>query len=63
MTGLGLCTKLDTIVAHMVYAWPLSHNTSVPIAIKKNKYFLSVNTYATVLDWGLVLQIKIELNN
>ena len=39
MRGLGLCIKVDIYVAHMFYAWSFSHNTAVPIAIKKNKYF------------------------
>ena len=51
MHGLGLCTKVDSYVAHMFYAWSLSHNISVPIAIKKNKYFLSLNTNTTVVAW------------
>ena len=52
MYGLGLCIKLDSYVAHMLYAWSLSHNTSVPISIKKNKYFLSLKTNTYVFSWG-----------
>ena len=52
MHGLGLCIKLDSYVAHMFYAWQLSHNTAVPIAKNKNKYFLSLNTNSTVFAWG-----------
>ena len=42
MHGLGLCIK--SYVAHMLYAWYFIHNTEVPIAIKKNNYYLSLNT-------------------
>ena len=45
---LGLCIKVDSYVAHMFYVWSFSHDTAVPIAINKNKYFLSLNTYTTV---------------
>ena len=34
MHGLGSCIKVDSYVAHMLYAWSFSHNISVPIAIK-----------------------------
>ena len=40
MNGLGLCIKVDSYVAHLFYEWSFSHNTEVPIAKKKNKYFL-----------------------
>ena len=50
--GLVLCTKVDSIVAHMFYAWSFSHNTSVEIAINKNKYFFSLNTNTDVFSWG-----------
>ena len=39
MHGLGLCIKLDSFVAHMFYVWSFSHNTAVPIAIKKILYY------------------------
>ena len=48
MHGLGLCIRLNSFVAHMFYAWLFIHNTSVPIYINQNKYFLSLNTYATM---------------
>ena len=48
--GLGLCIKVDCYVAHMFYAWSFSHNIEVPIAIKKNKYLLSLNTNNTVFS-------------
>ena len=35
--GLGLFIEVNIYVAHMFYAWSLSHNTAFPIAIKKNK--------------------------
>ena len=37
MHRLGLCIKVDSYVAHLFYAWSFIHNTSVSIAIKKNK--------------------------
>ena len=40
MYELGLYIKLKCFVAHMFYAWTLSHNTSVPIYIKYNKYWI-----------------------
>ena len=52
MHGLGLCINVDSYVAHMFYAWSLSHNPEVPIAKKKNKYFLSLNTNTTIFGWG-----------
>ena len=45
MHGQGLCIKLNSYVAHMLYAWSFSHNKSVPIAIKQNKYYLYLNIY------------------
>ena len=52
MNGLVLCIKVDSYVAHMFYACSFSHNTAVPIAKKKNKYFISLNTNTTVFSWG-----------
>ena len=37
MYGLLLCIKVDSYVAHMLYACSFNHNTAVPIAIKKIK--------------------------
>ena len=51
MHGLVLYIKLDSFMAHMFYAWSFFHNTSVPIDIKKNQHFLSLNTYTTVFVW------------
>ena len=34
MHGVGLCIKINSIVAHMFYAWTFSNNTSVPINFK-----------------------------
>ena len=50
--GLGLCIKVDSYMEHMFYVWSFIHNKSVPIAIKKNKYFIYLNTNTTVFDWG-----------
>ena len=52
MHGLVLCIKVDSYVAHMFYAWSFSHNTAVPIAKNKNKYFLYLNKNTTVFTWG-----------
>ena len=48
MYGLGLCIKVDSYVAHMFYAWSLSHNTEVQISLNNNKYFLYLNTNTNV---------------
>ena len=37
MHGLGLFNKVNSYVAHMLYAWSLSHNKAVTIAIKNKK--------------------------
>ena len=60
---LVVCIKVYSYVAHMFYAWSFSHNKSVTIAIKKNKYFLSLNTNTTVFSWGYINSNKIECNN
>ena len=52
MHGLELCIKVYSYVAHMFYEWLFSHNTPVPISIKKKTYFLSLNTYTTVFACG-----------
>ena len=52
MYGLGLCIKLDSFVAHMFNVWYFSFNAAVPIAIKNNECFLSLNKYTTVFVWG-----------
>ena len=52
MHGLGLCIKVDIHVTHMLYAWSFSHNSEVPIAIKKSKYLLSFNTNTIVFALG-----------
>ena len=52
MHGLKLCIQLNSFVEHMFYEWSFSHNNSVPIDIKQNKYFISLNTYTTVFSWG-----------
>ena len=52
MHGFGLCIKVDSYVDHMFYSWSFSHNTVIPTAIKKNKYFLSLNKNTTIFSWG-----------
>ena len=52
MDGLVLCIKVDSYVEHLLYAWSFSYNTAVPIAIKKSKYFPSLNKNTTLFTWG-----------
>ena len=52
MHGLGLLIKVDSYVKHMFYAWSLSHNTEVPISIRKNTYFIPLNTYTNLFYLG-----------
>ena len=63
MHVLVLCIKVDSYVAHMFYAWSFGNNTEVPIAIKKNKYFISFNTHTTIFYWGAGNYNKIKRNN
>ena len=63
MHGLGLCINVNSYVAHMIYTWSFNNNTAVPIAIKKNKYFLFLNTQTTVFSWGAINSNKIECND
>ena len=51
MHGLGLCIKVDSYVAHMLYACSFIHIKGVPIAIKNNKGFVSLDTYTTMFAW------------
>ena len=51
MHGLLLCIKLNSCAEHMLYAWSLEHNKTLPIAIKQNKYFIPLNSYSNVFDW------------
>ena len=51
MNGLVLCIKIDSYVAHVFYACSFSHITTVPIAMKKNKCFISFNTNTAVFAW------------
>ena len=51
---LGLCIKLNSFVAHMLYAWSFIYNTSVTTAINKKQYYLYWNAYTTVFAWGAV---------
>ena len=48
--GLGLCIKVDSYVAHILYEWSFSHTTAVLIDIYKNKHFPSLNTDTTVFS-------------
>ena len=52
MHGLGLYIKVDSYVAHMLYAYSFSHNTTVPINKKNKKYLLSLNTNTTAFASG-----------
>ena len=54
----GLCIKVDSYVAHMFYEWSFNHNTAVPIYVKTKKYFLYLNTNATVFAQGAGNYIK-----
>ena len=58
MYGLGLCIKVDSYVAHMLYAWSFCNNTEVPIAINRNKYFISLNKNTRYLLGRLDIPIK-----
>ena len=60
MEGLVICIKLNSYIAHILYAWSFIHNVSVPILIKHNKYYLSLYTNTTVFAWGDINQFKIE---
>ena len=51
---LLVCIRLNSFVAHMLYEWPFSHNTAVPIAIKNYKYYLSLNTYTNMFACGAI---------
>ena len=52
MYGLEICMKVNTYAAPMFYSCSFSHNAEVTIATKQRKYFLSLETYVTVFDWG-----------
>ena len=54
MHGLGLCIDLNSFVSCILYTWSFTHNKSVPIDIIWNKYFISLNAYTTVFDWGAI---------
>ena len=40
------------IVENMFYEWKFIHKTEVPIDIKNNIYFISLNTNTVVFSWG-----------
>ena len=48
MNVIGSRIKLNSYVAHMLYAWLFSHNASVTIDIKQNKNYISLVTHTTV---------------
>ena len=48
---LGLFIKANSYVTHVFYAWSFSHNTIIPIDIKRKEYFISLNTNTTVFSW------------
>ena len=35
---LGLCIKLNSSIANILYTWPFSHNKAVPISNIQKKY-------------------------
>ena len=63
MYGLGFFIKVDSYVAHMLYAWSFGNNTVVPISIKRSKNsFPWIKTPLCLLG-DTVIIIKIECNN
>ena len=52
MHEIGLCIKLNSRVAHMFYAWSFSHSNLFPIAIKDDKYCISLETYTHQFAWS-----------
>ena len=51
MHVLGLWIKVNSYVSHVFYTCSSNHNTAVSITIKKNKYFIFLNTHITVFAW------------
>ena len=51
MHDLGLCTKINIVLAHMFYTWSFSHNAAVLISIIHNPCYLSLHAYTTVFAW------------
>ena len=39
MHVLRLCIKLNSFVAHTIFAWSFSHDIAVPIEVKQDKYY------------------------
>ena len=58
MHGLGLLIKVDSHVAHILYARSLIHNTAVEIYTKKKKFFLSLNKTILYFLGDIVFPIK-----
>ena len=52
MEGLGICIGLNSVVKNTFYAWKFSRITSVPIAIKYDKYYFYLNKYTTAFTWS-----------
>ena len=52
MHGLVLYIKVDSYLAYIFYAWSFNQNKAFPVAMKKKKYFISLNINNTVFAWG-----------
>ena len=63
LNRLGLCIKIDTFVARMLYVWLFSNNIAIPIAMNNNKDYIYLNAYTTVFAWGYVNSNKIKHKN
>ena len=61
--GLGIWINVGSYVEHMFYACSFRNNTEIPIAIKKNSYFISLTTDTTIFYWGAGNWNKTELKN
>ena len=63
MDGLGICINVDSYVTHMFYALSFSHNTAVPIAIKKKIFsFVEYTHYCIFLGrWKFQKNIFINM--
>ena len=48
MHGLGICVKTNSYYIHMAYEWSFRCNTPIPISLKINKYYLSLDIYTTL---------------
>ena len=43
--------QIKSYVTHMFHVFSFSKNVEVPIALKQNKYYLSLDLFTTVFDW------------